>query len=95
MIFSPSRNVSESVREGSFAVVEHRFTIDQYDVAADAQVGQSSSPGRRLRRRLVHSPSAWYDVTTPRTWASTMARFTPEVNPKSSALTISRRTQPV
>jgi hypothetical protein len=27
--------------------------------------------------------------------ASTMARFTPEVNPKSSALTMSRRKQPV
>jgi hypothetical protein len=32
------------------------------------------------------------EVTTPCVWASTMARFTPEVNPKSSAFTIRRRT---
>ena len=35
------------------------------------------------------------DVTTPRVCASMMARFTPEVKPKSSALTINRRTRPV
>jgi hypothetical protein len=35
------------------------------------------------------------DVTTPRVCASKIARFTPEVYPKSSALMISRRTQAV
>jgi len=35
------------------------------------------------------------EVTMPSVCASTMARFTPGVNPKSSALTISRRKQPV
>lgn len=35
------------------------------------------------------------EVTTPLVWASTMARFTPEVNPKSSALMMSRRKQAV
>jgi hypothetical protein len=31
------------------------------------------------------------EVTTPSVWALTMARFTPDVNPKSSALTMRRR----
>ena len=35
------------------------------------------------------------EVTIPRECASTMARLTPEVNPKSSALTMSRRKKPV
>ena len=35
------------------------------------------------------------EVTMPRECASTMARFTPGVKPKSSALTMSRRKQPV
>ena len=35
------------------------------------------------------------DVTIPPSCASTMARFTPEVRPKSSALMIRRRTAPV
>lgn len=35
------------------------------------------------------------DVTMPRVCAWTMARFTPEVNPKSSALMMSRRKQSV
>src|ERR1700733_2750699 len=33
------------------------------------------------------------EVTTPWQWASTMARFTPRVSPKSSASTIKRRTR--
>src|ERR1700680_887301 len=33
------------------------------------------------------------EVTTPWLWASTMARFTPSARPKSSALTIKRRTR--
>jgi len=33
--------------------------------------------------------------TTPAEWVSTMARFTPAVRPKSSALTINFRTQKV
>jgi hypothetical protein len=35
------------------------------------------------------------DVTMPRVCVSTMARFTPGVNPKSSALMMSRRKLPV
>src|ERR1019366_9751593 len=35
------------------------------------------------------------DDTTPPRWVSTMARLTPAVRPKSSALTISFRTQKV
>ena len=79
---------------GNFAGVEHGLAIKQDDMASDAKSRTLLCECDRFSNAGPFAINV-EEVTTPRVWASTMARFTPDVYPKSSALTISRRTLPV
>ena len=93
-IFRPSGNRPNLVNEGSLAGGSTGSPLINTTWQPTLRFGTCVASSLTSRNALPFAINV-ADVTTPFVCALTMPRFTPGVNPKSSALTMRRRTQPV
>ncbi len=82
-----------SIRLGTLSGAEQRRTVHQNQMTADGKLWVRSRELNGIVERRRSWPSGWWRSRCRQLCASTIPRFTPAVRPKSSALTIKRRTR--